>query len=376
MGSYQGNYHSRRIFLCNAGKALFGCSFLALNGCESLVVDPVISGESSFSFVTPTDSFFTQFGADGAIAGWPGVQQIPRGGWRLRVDGLVSRPLNLGLSDIDGRVEEQLTIVSTLRCILDNNAVPGLVGTATWTGVPLSHILDEAGIDSQQSRRVRIHAADGFTNNLTLDKIYQTDNDQIEPLLVYLMNGSPLRPEHGAPVRLLVPGHYGYKSVKWVERMEVTEEDTVFGTYQEVLGYEDEGEIDVNCKATSILRGARIQPGRTRVAGFALSGAANIEKVLVSIDDRPPREARIKTLNELVALEPSLKKVAQVVEEKYTYPYRGVWTLWETYWDAEPGDHSITITALDAAGHQQPLEDSDPTNGQNPALSINVFVES
>ena len=365
---------SRRNFIQKASSIAIGLSFTSLSACESLVVDPVISGESTFPFLTPTESFFAQFGADGAIADWPGIQQIPRGRWRLIIDGQVSNPLSLSFSDIDSKIEAQRTILSTLRCILDNNAVPGLVGTATWTGVPLSLFLDEAGIDRNASR-VRIYAADGFTNNLTLDKIYNVQADLSEPILVYAMNGSPLRPQHGSPVRLLVPGHYGYKSVKWIERIEVTTDNAVFGTYQEQLGYDDDGIIDVNTKATNLLRGSRIKPGQTRISGFALSGAASIDKILVSIDEEPIKEARILSLNELVASEPNLAGVSQLVEEQFTYPYRGVWTLWELNWDALPGEHRITIRAIDAAGHQQPLSDPDPTNGQNPVTEINVFVE-
>ena len=365
---------SRRTFFRQAGSIAMGLSLLPLSACESLVVDPVISGEATFPFLTPTETFFAQFGGDGSIPDWPGIQQIPRGRWRLAIDGMVENPLSLAFSDIDSNIEAQRTILSTLRCILDNNAVPGLVGTATWTGVPLSLFLDEAGIDRNASR-VRIYAADGFTNNLTLDKIYNVQSDLSEPLLVYAMNGSPLRPQHGSPVRLLVPGHYGYKSVKWIERIEVTDSNDVFGTYQEILGYEDDGEIDVNAKATSVLRGSRIKPGRTSIAGFALSGAASIDKVLVTINDEEAREARILSLNELVASEPDLAGISQLTEEQFNYPYRGVWTLWELNWDAEPGEHRITINAIDAAGHQQPREDPDPTNGQNPAIEINVFVE-
>ena len=365
---------SRRSFLQKAGFAAAGVSLVPLGACESLVVDPVITGENAFPFLTPTETFFAQFGGDGAIADWPGVQQIPRGRWLLAIDGLVSNPLSLSFSDIDSKLEAQRTIVSTLRCILDNNAVPGLVGTATWTGVPLSLFLDEAGID-RSAKRVRIYAADGFTNNLTLDKIYNAPPDLSEPLLVYTMNGSPLRPQHGSPVRLLVPGHYGYKSIKWIERIEVTSNDAEFGTYQEQLGYEDDGIIDVNAKVTNLLRGSRIKPGPTRISGFALSGAASIEKIIISINEEPAQEARILSFNELVASEPNLAGIAQLTEERFSYPYRGVWTLWELNWDAPPGEHRITINAVDKAGHQQPLLDTDPTNGQNPVAEINVFVE-
>ena len=366
---------SRRKFLRNAGPIALGLSFIPMGACESLLVEPVISTTNTFPFLTPTETFFTQFGADGAIADWPGIQQIPRGRWRLTIGGLVSNPLSLSFSDIDSRIEAQRTILSTLRCILDNNAVPGLVGTATWTGVPLSLFLDEAGLDRSASR-IRIYAADGFTNNLTLDKIYNVQSDISEPLLVYAMNGSPLRPQHGSPVRLLVPGHYGYKSVKWIEHIEVTTNNEVFGTYQEQLGYDDDGVIDVNAKVTNLLRGARIKPGQTRISGFALSGAAGIDRVLVSINDKPAKEARILSLNELVVSEPNLSGISQLVEDQFDYPYRGVWSLWELNWDATPGEHRISINAIDSAGHQQPLEDSDPTDGQNPAIEINVFVES
>ena len=77
----------------------------------------------------------------------------------------------------------------------------------------------------------------------------------------------------------------------------------------------------------------------------------------------------------MVASEPNLTGISQLTEEQYSYPYRGVWTLWELNWDAEPGEHRIKINAVDSAGNQQPLEDPDPTNGQNPIIEINVFVE-
>ena len=144
---------SRRSFLQKAGSIAVGLSIVPLSACESLVVDPIISGESTFPFLTPTETFFAQFGADGAIVDWPGIQQIPRGRWRLTIDGLVSNPLSLSFSDIDSKINAERTILSTLRCILDNNAVPGLVGTATWTGVPLSLFLDEAGINQTAKPR-------------------------------------------------------------------------------------------------------------------------------------------------------------------------------------------------------------------------------
>jgi DMSO/TMAO reductase YedYZ molybdopterin-dependent catalytic subunit len=304
----------------SAGFAL-GATLLPLAGCESLAVDPVTDG-IDFPFITPNETFFTQFGADGALANWSGIQQIPRNTWRLAVDGLVSNPATLSFADVDADPSIVRTVLSTLRCILDNNAVPGLIGTATWTGISLSHVLEQAGIDLRRARRLRLYGADGFTNNLPIEKVFGSmENGLIEPLLVYSMNGNPLRPEHGAPIRLLVPGHYGYKSIKWLERIEVTDQDDVFGTYQELLGYEDDGRIDVSCKTTSILRGARILAGRTRIAGFAISGTAGIAAIRISIDGDPYQEARIVSLSELIDSEPDLERAQQLKEaERYAYP--------------------------------------------------------
>lgn len=372
---------SRRSFLKKIAGVSLGASLLPLAGCESLAVDPVATG-FDFPFLTPKESFFVQYGADGALADWQGLQQIPRNDWRLAIDGLVDNPLSLSFADLDADPALIQTFIATLRCILDNNAVPGLIGTATWTGVPLRVFLDRAGINRQQGKRIRLYGADGFTNNIKLDKVYGQDADnqsaagQIEPMLVFAMNGSPLENEHGAPVRLLMPGHYGYKSIKWIERIEVVSDDTRFGTYQEILGYDDDGMVDISCKSTSILKGARLIAGPNRIAGFAISGYAGIEAVDISIDNGPTQTARIVSQSELIANEAQVAPALQFnVPDQFSYPFIGVWALWEYVWNASPGAHIIRIEAKDAMGNIQPPSDDDPTDGQNPAIEINVLVE-
>ena len=367
---------TRRAFLKAAAGFSLGASLIPLSGCESLAVDPVATG-FDFPFLTPTESFFVQYGADGSLSDWKGLQQIPRNTWRLQIDGLVANPQSLSFSDLDADPALVQTVLATMRCILDNNAVPGLIGTATWTGVPLRIFLERAGINRQLGKRLRLYGADGFTNNIKLEKVYgAAEAGTIEPLLVYAMNGSPLENEHGAPVRLLMPGHYGYKSIKWIERIEVTADDSAFGTYQEILGYDDDGRIDVSCKTTSVLKGARLSVGPTRIAGFALSGYAGIASVRVAIDGKPQGEARIISVNELLANESNIQSAEQLRDNtRFTYPFPGVWTLWDHLWDASPGEHIIRIEALDQAGNLQPPIDNNPTDGQNPVIEINVFVE-
>lgn len=363
---------SRRTFLGQLGRLALGVAFAPLAGCEDNAFAPVIEGQD-ISFVTPNEEFYIQFGANAGVADWKGIPALDRASWQLRLDGLLGTPMTLSLSDLGAEVP--VTFLSTLRCIVDGSNVPGLVGTAAWTGVPLRTFLDRAGLNPERVRRLRIYGADGFTDNLTLDKLYgDRPSDLVEPMLVYDMNGQPLEAGHGAPVRLLVPGHYGHKSIKWVERIEATDDDTVFGTYQNVLGYADDGMIRVVNKTTNVLRGAQLAPGTVRVAGFALSGYAGIRSVEVALDDGPYEQARLLPLDP--ASDPLLQGVVQLQDpDRFAYPYRGVWTLWEYWWQATPGAHTLTIRATDDAGHAQPDVDPDASDGDNPVFAVNVLVK-
>jgi DMSO/TMAO reductase YedYZ molybdopterin-dependent catalytic subunit len=369
---------SRRHFLMRSGAFVGGVSLFALGGCESIGVEPATDGIDFLSFITPADRFFEQYGGDGGVANWPGIQQIPREDWALTIAGAVASPRIWRFDDLIAEDTHSVTVLATLRCILDNNAGQGLVGTGTWTGIPLRRFLEVVGIELGRARRLRFTGADGFTNNLPIDRIFGgSGNDLVEPLLVYALNGQALTATHGSPVRLLVPGYYGYKSVKWLTRVEVTEDDSVFGTYQEVLGYADDGRVDVSCKTTSLLRGARVVAGPVRIAGFALSGKGGIDGVTLAIDGQPPVPARLLSLNELIAAEPSIRGTLQLIEpDRFPYPHRGVWTLWEYVWQATAGAHTIRVQAHDTAGNVQPDVDDDPTDGQNPTFALSVTVEN
>ncbi len=365
---------SRRTFLSHLGRLTVGLAFVPWAGCEDNAFAPVIEGED-ITFLTPNDAFYVQFGANAGVADWQGIPSIDASSWRLSLDGMVNTPMALSLSDLGS--EEAVTFLSTLRCIVDGTNVPGLVGTAAWTGVPLRRFLERAGLNPERVRRLRIYGADGFTDNLTMDKFYgDRPTDLVEPMLIYDMNGRPLEAGHGAPVRLLVPGHYGHKSIKWIERIEATDDDAVFGTYQNVLGYADDGIIRPVTKATNVLRGAQVEAGTIRVSGFALSGYAGIRKVEVALDGGIFEEARLLPLREIEAADPTLQGVLQMQEpDRFPFPFRGVWTLWEYWWRAMPGAHTLTLRATDAAGNTQPTSDDDPTDGDNPVFAVNVLVK-
>ncbi len=372
----------RRQFIKGSGGALLGFSLLPLSGCEVNSFEPIVNG-TTIPFLTPIidpdpdTAFFAQFGGTAAVPDWPGVQQLTRDSWTLQIDGLVSTPLTVSFSDIMSQANYAVRIVNTLRCIVDETFVPGLIGTTVWTGIPLRIFLDRAGIDKTLTKRLRFYGADEFTNNLKFNQIYgPLDQDLIEPLLVYEMNNAPLTSEHGNPVRLLVPSSFGYKSVKWLTRIEASGIDEVFGSYQEQLGYVDDGEVSVINKATNPLQNQTISAGPFQIFGYALSGKAGILQVEISINDGPFEPARILPLSEVLSSNPQIRETLQFQDSsRFIYPFRGVWALWESTWNATAGSHTIRVRASDQRGNSQPTTDNDDLDGTNPVFELRVNVE-
>lgn len=364
---------TRRAFVQRLGGLVVGLSFVPLAGCEDNLVEPLVDG-ADVSFLTPTPAFYVQYGGEALSAAWGGVQQISRADWRLQIEGLVATPQSLTFADLEA--EAALKVLKTMRCITDDATVPGLVGNALWTGVPLRTFLDRAGIDRQSTRRLHLYGADGFTNNLPIERLYgEQAAGLFEPLLVFEMNGAPLTAAHGAPVRLIVQEQYGYKNVKWLERIVATAADAPFGTYQEVLGYVDDGIIRVVSKVTNPLRNAVLSVGPFAISGYALSGFGGIARVEMSIDGAPFEAVRLRTLDEITASNPEVREALQLqAPDRFAYPYRGVWALWSSDWDATPGMHTIRVRATDEAGHTQPERDLDPTDGHHPLFEIAVEV--
>jgi len=301
--------------------------------------------------------------------------------WSLTVDGRVRSPLDLDLHDLQGR--ETVTRRVTMECAGNGRArlaprplsQPWLVeavGNAEWTGTPLAPILQEAGLEDDVVDLVFTGADHGLQGDVEQD--YQRSlsvDDAMRPdvMLAWQMNGQPLLPQHGAPVRLLVPGWYGMTSVKWLTRIEAVPDR--FDGYQ-MLAYrrrdhaDDEG-IDV----TRIFpRALMIPPGfpdfftRTRIVnagpvelrGRAWSGRGRIERVEVSTDGGT--SWRQATLGE--------------------QPTSTEWVPWEVDWEAEPGEHQLVVRAADDAGNVQPLEQSWNHHGleNNAVQRVPVTVRS
>ncbi len=214
-------------------------------------------------------------------------QRRPAGSWRLRVEGLVGRPLTLGYDELLAMPSTEQYV--TLQCI--SNLVGGdLVGTAKWTGVPLARVLERAGGAGQGAVRVVFHAVGGYSDSLPLAKA-------LDPATVvaYGMNDRSLPRAHGFPARIIAPGIYGMKNVKWLERIEVVDYD-YRGYWQRSDGWDNIAEIktasriDVPQELTAVSgrrRGRR--PGLG--GGRAASGGSRCRSTAGRPGSRPPSGA-------------------------------------------------------------------------------------
>ena len=306
------------------------------------------------------------------------VPEIDPATWRLRIGGLVDRPLELSLDDIRSRPAR--TIPVTLECAGNGRArleprplsQPWLVeavGTATWTGTSLADLLDEAGLQSRTVEVLFTGADRGIQGDLEQDyqrSLTVADATRPEVLLAYEMNGRPLEPQHGYPVRLLVPGWYGMTSVKWLTGIEAVEQP--FTGYQQAEAYqykqsdEEAGEPAERMRVRALLvppgipdfytRRRVVDAGPVRLVGRAWSGTAPVTRVEVAIDG----DWHDATLGVSVG------------------PH--AWSAWTYDWMATAGDHVLACRATDAGGNTQPT--LQPWNlkglGNNLVQMVAVFV--
>lgn len=263
--------------------------------------------------------------------------------WRLEIAGNVERPLTLTLDEIRARPARTLAV--TLECAGNGRSMfrpkvegepwaLGAVSTAAWKGTPLSGVLVNAGLEPGAKYLV-FRAAEGFERGLSLDEARQA-------MLVFEMNGRRLPPEHGYPVRLVVPGWYAVASVKWLTEIEVTGRafEGHFQTDRYVYEWERDGAVvrepvrlqQVRSIITEPTGDVALPAGDLVVRGVAWSGAASIARVDVRVGDGPWQPARL-------------------IGERQ----RGRWQWWELITRAEePGEVVVRARATDLAERTQP----------------------
>ena len=390
---------SRRTLLKGGGAGLVGLSALQVAGPDSAfpaasddgvlvpwldepapnpvpqVIVRQLDWERLESRLTPRNQFF--------VINHYGQPNIDAQRWRLAISGLVTSPQKLSVADLRDR--SRRTIEFTMECS-GNTGLPfftGGVGNARWTGTPLASVLERAGVSDRasevvfwgadsgavtirdnpgiirpgQSGTVEPDGAGGldlsitehFARSMSLEDALHPDN-----LLCYGMNGAPLPPEHGAPVRLIAPGWYGVANVKWLTRIEVLDRrfQGRFMARDYVTIREQRRGGRTVWTATSVSHDrlksapARVTRRGSRYRVMGAAWGAPIASVEVRVDDGPWREARLERRA------PRTKRSGALGEY--------AWRFWTFDWGRPAaGEHTITSRAYSAQGKIQPAPD-DP----------------
>ena len=284
------------------------------------------------------------------------IPAVDPAAWRLRVSG--ERELSLSLGDL--RERAAVTRAVTMECAGNGRArlephvvsQPWLleaVGTAEWTGVPVRDVLEEAGVPASAvevlftglDRGVEGGVEQAYQRSLTIGEA--SDG----PLLAYAINGEPLPPQHGFPLRLLVPGWYGMTSVKWLCAVELIDEP--FAGYQQAVGYRMRAhEDDPGTPVTRMMpRALMVPPG---IPDF-MTRARTLDAGPVTVQGRA-----WSGWGAIAAVEFSADGGETWVAADLGDPTElGAWRGWTVQWNARPGEHELCCRARDEAGNAQPV---------------------
>lgn len=264
-------------------------------------------------FVTPNTNFYR---IDTALV----VPQVAPDEWSLRIHGRVRNPFTITFDQLLARpmIERHIT----LACV-SNEVGGGLIGNARWLGVRISDLLAEAGPEPGADQVVS-RSVDGFTAGTPTEVL----RDGRDAILAVGMNGEPLPIDHGFPVRMVVPGLYGYVSAtKWVSDWELTT-FADFDAYWIRRGWAAKAPIKLQSRIDTPTRRARA--GSVVVGGVAWAQHVGVSAVQLRVDAGSWQTARL-----------------------YEAPSTDTWRQWTFPWDAIPGRHTLAVRALDAAGNPQ-----------------------
>lgn len=327
------NIYSRREFVRIAGCAIIFAAVPAARGGAA-------TSSTKFGGPTPNSQFY--------VTSFARTPLVDPSAWNLQIKGLVANPLRISYRQIQEL--PQIDEILTLECI-GNPPGGTVIGNAAWRGVKLRPLLDRAGI-KRTTVWVAMRGADGYHTGLPVDELLREEN-----FLPWMMNGVPLPPEHGFPVRLFIPGKYGMKQPKWITELEFLDHETL--GYWEARGWTNSAWRKTNSGFFS----PRVEGGLlfdtaakvvapVEIWGWALAGPSGIKRVQVSSDGRIWRDAQL------------------VANQS---PYR--WTVWKYRFVPDaPGKYVITVRATDGKGVAQPARDPQTGSGMGgePRLPLEV----
>ena len=269
--------------------------------------------------LTPTGQFFVTY-----CCGMPEI--LERTDWKLRLVGLVDREVTLGFDDLAALPEYERDV--TLECV-GNDPDGGLISSARFTGVRLGDVLDLAGLSSH-ARGLKFMSMEGYASLLS-----RAVGEDDGPMLAWAMNGAPLLPEFGAPVRAVFPARYGTFSVKWLDSIAATRQYAPYGAFRG-LGFSIAGVKPVRSRIDGLRDGGQVAAGETHdVTGLAVTSGAGVARVEVrDAGDWRPAELTYNT----------------VADPRGEH----LWTLWRYRWTPQTtGRHVLSVRAFDTDGETQ-----------------------
>jgi DMSO/TMAO reductase YedYZ molybdopterin-dependent catalytic subunit len=256
------------------------------------------------------------------------VPAVDPAGWKLRIHGLVDREVEISYEQLVARrmTEDWVTI-----CCVSNPVGGDLIGNAWWSGVRIADLLEEAGVQPGADA-VKQTSQDGWTCGTPLAAL----TDDRNALLAVAMNGEPLPIEHGFPVRMIVPGLYGYVSAtKWLVDLEVTR-FADFTAYWTDRGWSEKGPVKTESRVEVPRDGASVGTGRVGVGGHAWAQHTGIEKVEFRLDGAAWQEAELGRV-----------------------PGNDTWVQWAGTVDVPQGEHKLAVRATDRSGYTQTAARAD-----------------
>ncbi len=299
------------------GVALFPTNFV---GCSEFA--PVVRGSrhrpTPEEPITPVGDFYVNTNFF--------TPTVPSG-WRLTLDGLVDEPRSLSFADLDALPQVSTTL--TLECI-GNSPGGNLISSGTFTGPLLRDVLREAGL-SPRSRGLVFSGLDGYPSYLPVSVL-----DEGGMLALY-HGGEPLRIDHGAPCRALIPGRYGMFSVKWLDAITATRDFATYGSLGQLANFL-ESRTELRSRIDRVISdGSEVRVGEpVTISGLAVSPGDGISKVQVD-DGTGWRDATIDY--NPVGVEPDNPLL---------------WSLWSLTWTPErPGEQVLAVRAIDGTGTVQ-----------------------
>jgi DMSO/TMAO reductase YedYZ molybdopterin-dependent catalytic subunit len=272
------------------------------------------------------------------------VPQLTADTWRLQIHGKVDNPFSITYREL---LEMPLIERDITLCCVSNPVGGSYIGNARWIGAPLRDILRRAGVHDGANQVVS-RSSDGMTIGTPTAVL----TDGRDAMLAVAMNGEPLPVDHGFPVRMVVPGLYGYVSAcKWIVDIELTT-FAAYDAYWVPRGYSAQAPVKTESRIDTPRDGANPKAGAIQIAGVAWAQHRGISKVEVQVDGGPWQQARLAAV-----------------------PSADTWRQWVRTWQATPGDHTLRVRATDATGATQPARQTPVyPNGATGYHEIRVTV--